>query len=240
MSGTRYPRRVKTVVSHDARQSGRQVRPVARRPAGVHATLDPRPPRSAQGRCSFGSRPRAGRREEHDSSHLRRAPRPRLGGTRREGRYALGIRALRLGSRSTRAADRDRVSHRRRRVPLAATTRRSRWRCSTATSRCSSRSRRRPSRSGSSRMSARRRRPSPPRAAASAGDAPPETVARALQRAAARHADGSAAERPARAADLLERCVSGFAENMEETAIGLYAASVPVTNAAGMTLAALT
>ncbi len=32
----------------------------------------------------------------------------------------------------------------------------------------------------------------------------------------------------------------GYAENMEETAIGLYAASVPVTNAAGMTLAALT
>jgi DNA-binding IclR family transcriptional regulator len=32
----------------------------------------------------------------------------------------------------------------------------------------------------------------------------------------------------------------GYAENTEETAIGLYAASVPVTNAAGMTLAALT
>jgi DNA-binding IclR family transcriptional regulator len=38
-------------------------------------------------------------------------------------------------------------------------------------------------------------------------------------------------------AEVRER---GYAENMEETAIGLYAASVPVTNAAGMTLAALT
>jgi len=39
---------------------------------------------------------------------------------------------------------------------------------------------------------------------------------------------------------LAEVRARGYAENSEETAIGLYAASVPVTNAAGMTLAALT
>lgn len=38
-------------------------------------------------------------------------------------------------------------------------------------------------------------------------------------------------------ADVRER---GYAENWEETAVGLYSASVPVTNEAGMTLAALT
>ena len=70
---------------------------------------------------------------------------------------------------------------------------------------------------------------------------PPAADRRTLRRAAARHADGTAAERRARAADLPgEVRQRGYAENMEETAIGLYAASVPVTNAAGMTLAALT
>ena len=38
-------------------------------------------------------------------------------------------------------------------------------------------------------------------------------------------------------AEVRER---GYAENVEETADGLYAASVPVTNAEGVTLAALT
>ena len=129
-----------------------------------------------------------------------------------------------------------------RRSSSRGTTRASRSRFSTASSRSSSRSRRRRSRSGSSPTWARRLRRLRRRAGVSSSRRIPPLRWRALYGGkllvtpTGRRLNG-VAELHAILAEVGEQ---GYAENVEETADGLYAASVAVTNDEGVTLAALT
>ena len=191
---------------------------------------DPRPDRGARPSQPGRPDPRARPREEHRAPDLRRARRAGVGGARR--RRPLRPRDPRAPARldTDGASDRDGLPDRRCRRSSTSSTRRSRSRSSTATSPSTSRSRRHHSRCATSRTSARRPRRSPRRAAASCSRASrrrPSTAlfaGRPLITPTGRRLGGMAELRTI--LDDVRR--NGVAENWDETARGLYAASVPI------------
>ena len=204
-------------------------------------TADPRPARGP--RAAQPGRPGAGPRHCEEHRCTGSAPSSSSGaGPCATREAATSSESGRSGSaRSRRSCRSSSPSGRWRPVPQPLSTRRSRWRFSTATSPSSSPSRRPRSRCATSRTSGRRRRPSRRRAAASCSRRcdPPRSVA--VRRHAPGHPDGRRLTGWRSSSPFSRTCASnGYAENREETADGLYAASVPIVNQAGTTLAALT